>query len=88
MPAILTANLNQLDAAVAERALDAVERRIEVIHACCRQQYQSPASCSISSWRAAAPQGPPARAGQALSFLSGLPEWSASSPGTGAHPCR
>jgi hypothetical protein len=73
--AMLTANLNQLDSAAAERALDAIEGRIEVPRLLWPAVQIAGLLLDLVMACRGAPRAP-ARAGQALSLLSGLPEWS------------
>jgi hypothetical protein len=72
---MLTANLNQLDSAAAERALDAIEGRIEVPRLLWPAVQIAGLLLDLVMACRGAPRAP-ARAGQALSLLSGLPEWS------------
>jgi hypothetical protein len=73
--ATLTASLSQLEAAAAERVLDAIEGRIEVP----RPLWPSVQIAGLLLDLVVACRGglrAPARARQSLSLLSGLPQWS------------
>jgi tetratricopeptide (TPR) repeat protein len=73
--ATLTANLNQLDAAAAERALDAIKGRIEVPRLLWPAVQIAGLLLDLVMACRGAPRAPD-RARRALSVLSGLPQWS------------